>query len=216
MMLVVLLCCIKSKCSCCSFFWRIYWCRSSYKIFLFSSAVYSYAQYYVVFLVLVSVELMIFIFVWNISICNMHASPFSPLCVSVTSFCRTLISEHVNLCVRPYMCLRERVCVCYVFLVQWTYFSILYYLYYQQKTVIFLLVLCFLSLLLLFSFSSSPFLFFWNTYHFISAWVSISGELVIKRNYISPAKMVKCERVHDECESQICVGKCEWKWDSEM
>lgn len=112
MMLVVLLCCIKSKCSCCSFFWRIYWCRSSYKIFLFSSAVYSYAQYYVVFLVLVSVELMIFIFVWNISICNMHASPFSPLCVSVTSFCRTLISEHVNLCVRPYMCLRERVCVC--------------------------------------------------------------------------------------------------------
>lgn len=191
LLLVLLLCCIKSKCSCCSFFWRIYWCRSSYKIFFFLRpyilmpnnimwvCVVFFSFGSVVFLVLVVVELMIFIFVWNISICNMHASPFSPCkCYFILiSLFHKLISEQAKMCVilvcSWYMCSRKSVCVCVTFfpcsghiLVYFIIFIINRKLSFFCLFCVSLVCYCFFLPRLSLSLSLAPFLFEHTSFHF--------------------------------------------------
>lgn len=75
--------------------------------------------------------------------------------------------------------------LCYVFLVHWTYFSILYYLYYhrdeEKKLSFFFLFRCVQF-------------FFYRSFHFS---IYISVELVIKRNYI--LRMMKSVKDRKRC-----------------
>lgn len=151
-----------SKCCSVHSFWHVYWCTFFYILT---------PEWYMSFVPFVIWFLVLFFLCYSSRIsclvfCAHSWNWWYSFCESVSSWYKFL----------PYFFEW-----CYVFLMHWTYFSILYYLYYHRKLSFFFLFRCAV---------------FYRSFHF-------TGELVIKRNYI--LRMMKSVRDRKRCMALIIL-----------